>query len=112
MICPNCKSFLPDGMSVCTNCNCRLNTVTVFSDSNGTAIASFCLALASLFLPILVIPAIICGHIGLSHSLKSCGRTGYGLAVTALVIGYLCVLIWLLLGILFFTGILALLTSV
>lgn len=96
MFCPNCKAQLPDGMSVCPVCNVRLNTAVVFSDSNGTAVAAFVLALLSLFLPILTLPAIICGHIGLSHSHRTMGNTGQGLAIAALVIGYLIVIGWVL----------------
>lgn len=103
MFCPNCRAQLPDGMSICPVCNMRLNTQVVFNDSNGTAVTAFVMALLSIFLPILVLPAIICGHIGLSHSRRSMGHTGQGLAVAALVIGYLIVIGWIL-GFLFICG--------
>ena len=96
MLCPNCKAQAPNGASVCPVCNAKLNTATVFNDSNGTAIAAFVMALLSISLPILTIPAIVCGHIGLDHSRKAAGQTGQGLAVAALIIGYLTVAIWLL----------------
>ena len=96
MLCPNCKAQLPYGVSVCPVCNAQLNTAVVFNDSNGTAIAAFVLAILSIPFPILTIPAIVCGHIGLSHSRKTLGHTGQGLAVAALVIGYITVAIWLL----------------
>ena len=96
MFCPNCKAQLPYGVSVCPVCNAKLNTAEVFSDSNGTAVAAFVMALLSITFPILTIPAIVCGHIGLDHSKKAAGQTGQGLAVAALVIGYLTVAVWLL----------------
>ena len=106
MFCPNCKACLPEGMSVCPICNMRLNTAVVFNDSNGCAVAAFVMALLSIFLPILTLPAIICGHIGLSHSSRINGRTGFGLAVAALVIGYLTVIGWIL-AVLFICGVFA-----
>lgn len=101
MFCPSCRAQLPNGLSVCPICNNRLNVGMVFNDSNGTAVAAFVMALISLFLPILTLPAIICGHIGLSHSSRSMGHTGQGLAIAALVIGYLTVIGWILVLLLF-----------
>ena len=83
-------------MSVCPICNARLNTTEVFNDSNGTAVAAFVMALGSIFFPILTIPAIICGHIGLANSRKTLGKTGQGMATAALAIGYITVAVWLL----------------
>ena len=110
MFCPNCGAQIPQGMSICPICNFRLNTTAVFNDSNGTAIAAFLMALLSLFLPILVLPAIICGHIGLNHSRRTMGHTGQGLAVAALVIGYLIVAFWLI-GWLFFASVISAILS-
>ena len=95
MLCPNCKAQIQYGVSVCPVCNAKLNTAGVLNDSNGTAVAAFVMALLSIGFPILTIPAIVCGHIGLGHSRKVSGQTGQGLAVAALVIGYLTVTIWL-----------------
>jgi len=103
MFCPNCRAQLPDGLSVCPVCNGHLNTIPMFHDSNGSAVAAFVMALLSIFLPILTLPALICGHIGLSHSQQTSSRTGFGLAVAALVIGYLTVAGWLLI-VLFLCG--------
>ncbi len=81
MFCPHCRSQVPFGVSVCPVCNARLNTTEVFNDSNGTAIAAFVMALLSLPFPVLTIPAIVCGHIGLAHSRRTLGgqhRPGHG----------------------------------
>ena len=94
-ICPHCRSQIAFGMSVCPVCNARLNTTEVFNDSNGTAVAAIVMAVGSIFLPILTIPAIVCGHIGLAHSRKTLGKTGEGMAITALVIGYITVAGWI-----------------
>ncbi len=96
MFCPKCGAQLQYGVSVCPVCNARLNTATVLNDSNGTAVAAFVMALLSIAFPILTVPAIVCGHLGLAHSRKVMGQTGQGLAVAALVIGYLTVALWLL----------------
>lgn len=103
MLCPCCRAQLPDGLSVCPVCNGRLNTGPVFHDSNGSATAAFVLALLSIFIPILTLPTLICGHIGLSQSQRARSNTGLGLAVAALVIGYLAVAGWLL-AVLFLCG--------
>lgn len=108
MFCPYCRTRLAYGASVCPVCNARLNTPVIVNDSNGTAMAAFVMALLSIFLPILVLPAIICGHIGLAHSRTSLTRTGHGLSIAALVIGYLIVITWVL-GALFLLGVLGLL---
>lgn len=110
MFCPNCGAQIPQGMSICPICNFRLNTTGVFNDSNGTAIAAFVMALLSLFLPILTLPAIICGHIGLNHSRRTMGHTGQGLATAALVIGYLTVAFWVIM-LLFFANVVSALFS-
>ena len=103
MFCPKCGAQLQYGVSVCPVCNARLNTTVVFNDSNGTATAAFVMALLSIAFPILTIPAIVCGHIGLAHSRATLGRTGQGFAVAALVIGYITVAGWLLI-LLFLVG--------
>ena len=59
MFCPHCRTQLPFGASVCPVCNARLNTTKVFNDSNGTAVLAIGLAVASIFFPILTIPAIV-----------------------------------------------------
>ena len=96
MFCSNCGKELPYGVSVCPVCNAKLNTAAVMTDSNGTAVAAFVMALLSIAFPILTIPAIVCGHLGLAHSRRVMGQTGQGLAVAALVIGYITVALWLL----------------
>ena len=96
MLCPNCKAQLPYGASVCPVCNAKLNTATVFNDSNGTAVTALAMAVASIFFPILTIPAIVCGHLGLANSRKTFGHTGQGMATAALVIGYVTVAGWVL----------------
>ena len=96
MFCPKCGAQLQYGVSVCPVCNAQLNTAAVLTDSNGTAVAAFVMAVLSIAFPILTIPAIVCGHIGLAHSRNVAGQTGQGLAVAALVIGYVTVAGWLM----------------
>jgi len=60
-------------------------------ESSGLAVASLVLGILSFFTGGLTsIPAIICGHISLSHIKKAAGRmSGNGLAIGGLVTGYL-----------------------
>lgn len=108
MYCPHCRSQLPFGVSVCPVCNARLNTTEVFNDSNGTAVAALAMALLSFFFPLLVIPAIVCGHIGLANSRRTLGKTGEGMAIAALIIGYLTVAVWALILLVLIGGLAAL----
>lgn len=111
MFCSNCGKELPYGVSVCPVCNAKLNTAAVMTDSNGTAVAAFVMALLSIAFPILTIPAIVCGHIGYSYSKKVAGQTGQGMAVAAMVIGYITVAVWLLILLAFVGGCTALMVA-
>lgn len=106
MFCPYCKTPVQDGMAYCAACGAALNAAPacgaqyaappIRGGSNDTAIAAFVMALVSLVFPILVFPAIVFGHIGLKNSQKTPERTGRGMAIAALLIGYFTVAIWLL----------------
>lgn len=70
---------------------------TVVSESriDGFAIASLALSLASVILgPFGFLPGIACGHIALWRIAHDPLRTGKGLAVAGLAIGYLCLAIF------------------
>jgi len=62
----------------------------IVSRRPGVVVASLVLGVLSLFLVCFTgIPAVVCGHIGLSRIKKSAGReTGAKMAVTGLVLGY------------------------
>jgi hypothetical protein len=69
-------------------------------ESSGLAIASLVLGILGFFSAgLTAIPAIICGHISLSHIKKAAGRmSGQGLAVGGLVTGYFGLLFILAIG--------------
>ena len=61
--------------------------------TSGLSIASLVLGILSICGGVTALPAIICGHIGLSRIKKSGGQLqGTGLAITGLVIGYLALI--------------------
>ena len=94
--CPRCQHSILYGTSVCPVCNSILATpAVVIIDKNGTALVAFLLSLGGLFFLFLAIPAVICGHFGLAKSQRSPTHAGNGLAIAALLIGYLTIIGWL-----------------
>ena len=74
--------------------------------NSGTAIASLVLGcLGFLTCGLTAIPAVICGHLALSHIGKSAGRlTGSGMAIGGLVTGYLSSLLFVICGVAVLAG--------
>ena len=64
------------------------NTVTPAKSTNTLALVGFILSLAGFVVGITAIPGIVLGHIGLSQ-IKKTGEEGHGLAVAALIMGYI-----------------------
>ena len=64
------------------------NSATPAKSTNTLALVGFILSLAGFVTGITAIPGIILGHIGLSQ-IKKTGEDGHGLAVAALIMGYI-----------------------
>ena len=58
------------------------------SRTSGLAIASLVCGLAMFIVGLTFIPAIVCGHMGLSEIRRNPGMKGRGMAITGLVLGY------------------------
>lgn len=56
--------------------------------TNGLAIASLALSVASVVVPLAFVPGIICGHVARSQIRRHPGTTGSGLALAGLLVGY------------------------
>ena len=72
----------------------------VVSDTriDGFAIASLALSIMSVALgPFGFIPGIICGHLGLRRISRDSLKTGRGLAIAGLIIGYLALVAFVIL---------------
>jgi hypothetical protein len=71
-------------------------TSTVATKAPGSALASLILGIASLALlgPLTAIPAIICGHLALTHIKRDKLTQGRGMALTGLITGYVTLLFY------------------
>ena len=63
--------------------------------ANGLAAGSLVCALAGLFMPVLLIPGVIMGHVS-REQIRKGNQRGDGMAVAGLVIGYLGAAFWAL----------------
>jgi general secretion pathway protein G len=72
---------------------------TAAGKTEPLAIWSLVLSIVSLFSCgfILGIPGVICGHLALSKIRKNTTLEGHGIAVAALIIGYVSIMLWLIL---------------
>lgn len=110
MLCTKCGAEILEGTSLCHRCGNQVNhpaqnTSAVSHKSRisapieGTATASLVLGLLSFFCGgiMTAIPAVICGHVGLSRIKKSGGAlSGNGQAIAGMIMGYLIIFTTLL----------------
>lgn len=91
--CKHCKEFLND-----RNQSDRNYVLTLQSKNCSIAIASFVLAMVSIVFGFTCIPAIICGHIAILRCNSEPSLQGRGYAVASLIVGYIILTFWVLVG--------------
>jgi hypothetical protein len=109
MYCNNCGTQNPDQSAFCSKCGNRLAPVQVIPQqpqvtaaharkTNGLAIASMVLGIASIIPPLAIcsIPAIIMGAIALNQIKKDPSLDGRGMALAGVIIGSIFLALWIL----------------
>ena len=96
--CANCGAELREGSDICLNCGKMINnfttevkttTNTVSTKTNGLAVAGFVVSLCSLiinFAGLVGATGAILSSVGLAQ-LKKKNETGFGLALTGIIVG-------------------------
>ncbi len=106
--CRHCGEFFNNGSSRTNSYQSDYRNIdygiTINSRNNTLATIAFVLSLISIFTGFTCLPAIICGHIAISQCNNDPSLTGRGMAVAALVIGYVIFIGGIIIG-LFLLGI-------